>query len=62
MGYVLCSRACKWQRKDGEFVKKSKNERVEERIKSREYQLNKAIVLHRAETKLVAKMKTDINN
>lgn len=45
-----------------EIVRESKNERVEERIKRRKCQLNKAIVLHRAETKLVAKIKTDINN
>lgn len=63
MGYVLCNRACKWQRKDGErLLERAKNERVGERIKRRKQQLNKAIVLHGAETKLVAKIKTDRKN
>lgn len=44
------------------LLERAKNERVEDRIKRRQYQFNKAIVLHGVETKLVAKNKNYITD
>lgn len=63
LGYVLCNRACKWQRKDGErLLERAKDERVEERIKRRKYQLNKTTKqIPGAETKLVEQTEKKLN-
>lgn len=44
------------------LLERAKNERVEDRIKRRQYQFDKAIVLHGVETKLVAKNKNYITD